>query len=234
MKRILLSIVFFVIGILVFAQQNYDDVVYLKNGSIIRGTIIEQVPNVYISIQTYDKNVFVYKLEEIEKITKEPKTSVKASTFSDTDFKTGYCGILNFGYGFGIGDGNDGINTINFDFINGFQLFPYFSAGIGTGVKVWKKAGYSSTPILIPLFLDLRGYFLFGKVSPFLCIDIGYCWEVSPITQGLGLLFSPTAGVSIVIGNKSRLNIGTGYAMQRINIADHAFSSWNLSIGISF
>lgn len=50
---------------------DYVDVVYLKNGSIIRGIIIEQVPNVSIKIQTADGSVFFYKMEEVEKITKE-------------------------------------------------------------------------------------------------------------------------------------------------------------------
>lgn len=55
------------------AQSNYDEVLYLKNGSIIRGIIIEQIPNKTIKIQTHDRNVFVYPFEEVEKITKEPK-----------------------------------------------------------------------------------------------------------------------------------------------------------------
>lgn len=54
------------------AQQSLQDVVYLKNGSIIRGVIIEQVPNQSIKIQTRDGNLFVYKIEEIQKISKEP------------------------------------------------------------------------------------------------------------------------------------------------------------------
>jgi TM2 domain-containing membrane protein YozV len=49
------------------------DVVYLKDGSIIKGTIIEQIPNVSIKIETIDGSVFVYKMEQIEKITKEEK-----------------------------------------------------------------------------------------------------------------------------------------------------------------
>ncbi|MFN4084273.1 MAG: hypothetical protein ACK4K9_11640 [Bacteroidia bacterium] len=52
-------------------NQQLVDVLYLKNGSVIRGTIIEQVPNVQIKIQTKDGNIFVYKIEEIERITKE-------------------------------------------------------------------------------------------------------------------------------------------------------------------
>ncbi len=47
------------------------DVVYLKNGGVIRGMIIEQVPGVSIKIKTKDGNVFVYKMEEVEKMTKE-------------------------------------------------------------------------------------------------------------------------------------------------------------------
>ena len=52
-------------------RPEYQDVVYLKNGSIIRGMIIEQIPNKSIKIQTKDGNVFVFEMDEIEKITKE-------------------------------------------------------------------------------------------------------------------------------------------------------------------
>lgn len=55
------------------AQQQLQDVVYLKNGSVIRGVIIEQVPNRSIRIQTVDGNVFVYNFEDIQRITKEPR-----------------------------------------------------------------------------------------------------------------------------------------------------------------
>ena len=52
-------------------NQQLLDAVYLKNGSVIKGTITEQVPNVQIKIQTKDGNIFVYKFEEIEKMTRE-------------------------------------------------------------------------------------------------------------------------------------------------------------------
>jgi hypothetical protein len=56
----------------------WEEVVYLKNGSIIRGTIIEQIPNKSLKIQTKDRSVFVYSMDEIEKIAKEEiKTEVK-------------------------------------------------------------------------------------------------------------------------------------------------------------
>jgi hypothetical protein len=52
------------------SQQIYQDIVYLNNGSIIKGTIIEQEFNKSIKIQTSDKNVFAYQIDEIEKMTK--------------------------------------------------------------------------------------------------------------------------------------------------------------------
>lgn len=52
-------------------KSDYIDVVYLKNGGVIKGMIIEQTPNVQIKIQTKDGSIFVYKFDEIEKITKE-------------------------------------------------------------------------------------------------------------------------------------------------------------------
>ena len=52
-------------------NPQYVDIVYLKNGSIIKGMIIEQTPNVSLKIQTRDGSIFVYKMEEVEKITKE-------------------------------------------------------------------------------------------------------------------------------------------------------------------
>jgi hypothetical protein len=71
-----LFIIAFIIQIFIctnlFCQQNYQDVVYLKNGSIIHGTILEQVIGKSIKIETADGNIFVYIYDEIDKITKEP------------------------------------------------------------------------------------------------------------------------------------------------------------------
>ena len=53
------------------AQTEYEDVVYLKNGEIRRGIIIEEIPYERIKIKTKDGNVFVYIYDDIEKMTKE-------------------------------------------------------------------------------------------------------------------------------------------------------------------
>lgn len=61
-----------------FSQEAaLQDVVYLKNGSIIRGIIIEQIPGQSLKIRIADGSVFVYQMSDVERITKEkPVTSV--------------------------------------------------------------------------------------------------------------------------------------------------------------
>ena len=58
------------------AQEEMQDVVYLKDGSIVRGTIIEQAPNASIKILTRDGNTFVYNMGDVERIAKERRMGV--------------------------------------------------------------------------------------------------------------------------------------------------------------
>ncbi len=78
MKKIFLStIVLFLISLSVSAQNYRRDIVYLKNGSIIKGEIIEQVPSKTLTIQTADGSSFVYNVDDILKITKEKQVLYK-------------------------------------------------------------------------------------------------------------------------------------------------------------
>jgi hypothetical protein len=61
------------------AQSDLIDVVYLKNGSIIKGIITEQVPGTAVKIQTADGSLFVFEYDEITKMTREPKLATSAA-----------------------------------------------------------------------------------------------------------------------------------------------------------
>lgn len=76
MRKILYAIAFlFLVVSYSYSQGRTQDVVYLKNGSVIRGLIIEQVPNKSIKVQARDESIFVYQMDEIEKLGKEEDTS---------------------------------------------------------------------------------------------------------------------------------------------------------------
>lgn len=51
--------------------KEMEDVVYLKNGGIVRGTVIEQVTGKSLKIVRFDGKEFRYKMKEIDKISKE-------------------------------------------------------------------------------------------------------------------------------------------------------------------
>lgn len=81
MKKLLLSLVLVLSSLVMFAQNNMHEVVYLKNGSVIKGVILEQVPNESVKIQTSDGSIFVYPMADVERITKETvETQVQQSS----------------------------------------------------------------------------------------------------------------------------------------------------------
>ena len=54
------------------SAQKIEDVIHLKNGETVRGTIVEQIPGESLKIQTADGRVFVYTIYEIAEISREP------------------------------------------------------------------------------------------------------------------------------------------------------------------
>lgn len=71
LKRALLSIVAFVALAFTMNAQQYQDVVYLKNGSVIHGIITERIPNQSLKIETKDGSVFICDMNDVAKITKD-------------------------------------------------------------------------------------------------------------------------------------------------------------------
>ena len=55
------------------ASDSMEDVVYLKNGSVVRGQIIEHVPGKYLRVRTIGGSVFVFEESDIDVIKKEPQ-----------------------------------------------------------------------------------------------------------------------------------------------------------------
>lgn len=71
MKRSILFLVCLMGMAFAFAQTKWQDVIYLKNGSVIRGDVVEMVPDETVKIQTFDGSVFVYPYADVEKFAKE-------------------------------------------------------------------------------------------------------------------------------------------------------------------
>jgi len=237
MKKYLALLLFALIATVSFGQSNYQDVVYLKNGSIIRGVIIEQVPNKSIKIETADRSVFVYQMDEIEKLTKEAILRTRGSSLSNSGLQSGYKGIVELGYQIGAGD--YGMDRLKLNIINGYQINPYFSLGFGTGLRYY----FDAEATVIPVFADFRANFMNNKISPYLSIGVGYSFDATNDFEGVGFLLNPTVGVSFKVSDKSAMNVGLGYEMQKMDFYSGYYGRYSstensgaisINVGISF
>lgn len=224
MKSFLLSL-FLLISMGVFGQTNYQDVVYLKNGSKIKGMITEFVPNVSYTITTNDGSVFVCAIGDILKIAKE--AIVTSAVIKQTDslrlvpvaldhprneeFTKGYRGIVELGYG--LKTGKYGLDVTNFNFVNGYQLSPKMFVGVGTGFKYFTESKFT----LIPLYADFKYSFLDQKVSPMFGFSAGFSFNPNNGFEGEGFLFNPCIGAQIKGPQNMRFNIGINYQTQQMN-----------------
>lgn len=238
MKKYLVLFIFTLMASVSFAQSNHQDVVYLKNGSIIRGIIIEQIPNESIKIETSSGSVFVYRTDEIEKITREVIQRSTSNSTEQSGLKTGYKGMIEVGYQIGTGD--SGVDRIAVNIINGYQINPYISLGVGTGLRYYHEIDTALTPI----FADIRVNFVESNISPYLSLGVGYSFDATYDFKGSGSMINPTIGASFGVSETSMLNVGFGYEMQkfeyRVSIYDQSYSSsinsgaLSVIIGISF
>lgn len=212
------------------SAQSYEDVVHLKNGSVIRGVIVEQVPGTSLKIETRDGNIFVYQMGEVEKMTKEMGVSRSSRTgrsvggsatrLRDFNKPRGYMGLVEVGGGLGLG--NYAAQRVSVSMINGYRVLPQFAVGVGVGAEMffytWGDYNgnvYTGPELSMPVFLHLRSDFIDGKVSPYVAVNAGYNVSLSGGFIG-GLMLDPSVGVGFNVGRKSRMLVGVGYALNRV------------------
>ena len=122
--------------------------------------------------------------------------------------KTGYCGFLDVGYNFGVGDYKEG--RVELLTSHGYRPVEFFYIGLGVGVDYW----FDSKLVSIPIFANIRGDIPTGTiVSPFLDVKFGY----SPYDIN-GLYGNFSIGCSFATSANGGVYISFGYQMQR---ADH-------------
>ena len=240
------------------SSDNLIDVIYLKNGRVIRGKILEQIPNQSVKIETVEGGEFVYYADNIEKITKESSLKKSKSQSVNLDFKPAYFGIVDVGYFYGYGNNIiEGIiscpkHRVNVNFINGYKVNQYYSLGIGVGINYYFNAVTEffsdNNSILVPVFFAFRAKFSNNKISPYLSFDVGYSFEAKDNFKPFGVLLSPTIGASYKISNRLDLLAGISYLMQRYSYTytdvisgyeltlskNISFDAVGLKIGVAF
>ncbi len=234
MKKSILLFVIFSVWTTLLVAQNYQEVLYLKNGSMIRGVVIEQIPDESCKIKTSDGSIFVYSWSEISKIAKEEikvsnpinrsllsseskqdNSQIKSHSQS-ADAHLKYYGevytLFGLAAGYGLTAISFGVHTVQ-----GVIVKDIFVAGIGLGFNEVMLGSYSD--FSIPIYLNIKAYAPFrnrSKSSYFAGFDLA--------TSSIGG-FSLNSFVGVSIANK--FNISMAYdALSRLH--DTAYVDFRL------
>lgn len=171
-RKLILSTLLFCLTATLYAQTP-DNIIYLKNGSIIKGSVIESVPNQNIKIRTADGSIFVYQMSEVDRIVlNEEKKETTPSEGPKSWQQKGHRGLdfnINLGPNVVFYNGQSSAQ-FGTEIEGGKKFNKNFYFGIGLGVS----AGNGSTNI--PFFASLRTFFPIenSRVTPTLLFQGGY------------------------------------------------------------
>ncbi|MBX2983840.1 MAG: hypothetical protein KF843_14270 [Flavobacteriales bacterium] len=217
-----LFILLLVLSLAAIAQKGMQDMVYLRNGTIVHGMVIEQMPVDPIKIQTADLSAFIHRRDEVTKITKE---EVVKSSVPNTGIPKGREGLMQLGFGIGIEQ--YGVDRLKINYIYGYRFCPQFMTGLGLGIRAY--TGTASTDLLAPIFLHLRYTPLDRKASPYLATDLGTAFNISNEDNTEGLMLNTGLGVSVRTGEHTAFHIGFAFDLQRLKVYEAEFTSSYLS-----
>lgn len=200
--------------------SQFTEVVYLKNGSIIKGIIIEQIPNVSLKIKTTDGNIFSYAISEVERITKEEIQKTREYDGRTKKTLKGYKGFFETGYIFDVND--DNANKFEVSTSHGYQFNNYLFVGGGIGLNYYTDMEKYS----VPVFANLKANFINKKVTPFADVKAGFS------VGGVGGFYTSIGlGIRFALKNKTALNVKLEYNYQGYYYDDESdndhFFNWD-------
>ncbi len=206
------SLLAMMICCLAFGQGQRQDVVYLENGSMVRGMLVEKITGSHVKLETADGSMWVFQMDEVKEITtmaayRPPKRQLEIA-------EKGFYAITDFGMLTGR-TSNRSVTSVSFQMVAGYQLNPKLSAGLGVGLESF------DTP-LAPLFAEGRYYLLKGKLSPFVTLQAGYAVPLSNyrdendkwVNKG-GLTANANIGLRNYLTSNLALVISAGFRHQQ-------------------
>lgn len=162
-------------GLSTSAQIDKQAKIVLKNGTTIKGGIVESFDDSKLKVNIDDSNIILIRYDHIKKIhfkgngrvdeDFEEKLSKIPSLKTETFYHELRGGLL-------FGEETTGVSLQT---INGYQFNKYLGTGLGFGIN--KFGNY----ITLPIYASVKGYLFDKKVSPFYFGDIGYgfAWQTN-------------------------------------------------------
>lgn len=209
---------------ILIAQEVYQDMIYLKNGDIVKGVLVNEVLNISATIVNLEGDTLTFKMDDIRKLTREDILRNNISS-KDKWLKPGYEFAIEAARAIAVGD--FGIDYFQVDLVNGIRLNSYVYAGFGLGLTHINDPEYNfylKPKIIVPVYLDLRiNYPLSKRFSPYLAFDFGGSLskernhiEDKYFTDMIGVFLKTSLGMHIRIMKSISLNLAAGYRSQKM------------------
>ncbi len=215
MRTIFLFLAMISISLSTHAQKkNMDDVIYLKNGSKVKGVILQLFPDSIVRFEQVGGTVWVFSMKEIDMIDKEEKNKTILTKVK------GYRFGIDAGFLVGSGD-NQNNAPLTIQILNSYHITTSSSIGLGIGLEFFHT---NQTPI----FVDLRHYFNRKYYAPFCFLqgggmipistkatdESGYIFKAKP-----GFMFNSGIGFLFPMNENLALSISLSYRYQELKFA---------------
>ena len=210
-----------------FAQQ-YQEVIYMKNGSVVKGFIEKQIPCVSITVQT-EEGTRQFASEEILRIEKELVGSSESTVRSrKREMKsTGYRGFVEASSIFSVG--KDKYNSIiNVSTSHGYQFNPYWFTGGGLALH---GCG------MLPLFAEARGNMLACRYTPLVDLKTGVAFDVDRFRSKYNIshqsnrafyFLNPSIGFSFSLSRAYAMNVRIDYTL----VCNRYYTGNGIGVGV--
>ncbi len=177
-----------------YTQSHLEDVVYLEDGSVYRGTLLGDYPDSTIAIQILGGSIIVIQKSKIISIKREPNFDPFHVIYSPRD--TGYTVFGSIGLLMGT-DSWGYTGGVLVDMINGYHFNEKYQAGLGLTLE-------ASDNFYLSVYLDGRYNFKKGKNTPFLYGDFGLYTPLIDKESSWIIDYDP--GITTGLGFGLRLN----------------------------
>ena len=159
-----------------FAQSagDYIDVLHFKDGSVVKGIVLEQILGKSVSIQNKDGELKKFQLSEIEKVSKELDLSsqrVRTKLWMNKfmPFKKGY--TIDF-------ESSLGMKGAGFRVYNGYKFSRFAILSLGVGFEVLAINYQNLAAPSLSLNLAFSGEILDKRITPYYQVELGYGYVI--------------------------------------------------------
>ena len=221
MKLIFSILICSLMSLTLLAQKNtLQEVLYLKNGSVIRGKILEQTDDGQIKIEIVGGNILTFTADQVKSIKFEPRTTTvntqtlpkyKPRIYTPPPYHVPQTGNYQVALlGWVAGRSPNGFRPgFSAHYIYGYRFSQYLSLGLGVGFDVYNLVdnGDGATQF----YVDGRGYFKENTQTWYYKLNLGYGspftgrWNIQEskggiyMHPGLGWQFSSRSGTHFII-----------------------------------